>query len=290
MSESKCPNCGSTDPPMFNPETGEYFCPICGYVYGPIAEPLKPRSQEEYRKKTHSEKMPKNPDTTPKLISRKHLAGSRKLLQEYGKTGRYDIYLIQVQKEFNIPHYVIAEVKSEFEKIRKAGGLKGRSHKLVIATLLFHVSKRYPNVNLTREQLEKIAGAGIRQVYRMYRVLVKEGYIVAIGTRVVRKPSQYLPSILSRLKLEIQGRIGKGDHLFNNMPEHLLAKSADAFASLLQGTKPVGVAGATIYFFIKLLGYRLNQDLVAKVAGVSPLTIRRILKQITTETDLTIEI
>ncbi|QOJ78259.1 transcription initiation factor IIB family protein [Infirmifilum lucidum] len=290
MSEGKCPNCGSTVPPMLNIETGEYFCPVCGYVYGPIAEPLKPRSQEEYRKKIHSERMPKNPDTTPKLVIRKHLAGSRKLLQESSKTGKYETYLLQVQREFNIPGYVIAEVKSEFEKIRKAGGLKGRSHRLVIATLLFHVSKRYPNVNFTREQLEKIAGVGIRQVYRTYRVLVKEGYIEATNTGVVRKPSQYLPSILSRLKLEIQGRIGERDHLFSSMPEHLLVKSADAFASLLQGTRPIGVAGATVYLFTKLLGYRLNQDFVAKVAGVSPLTIRRILKQITRETDLTIEI
>ncbi|WP_460025622.1 transcription initiation factor IIB family protein [Infirmifilum sp. SLHALR2] len=289
MAGNRCPNCGTTTPPMFNPETGEYVCPVCGYIYGPVAEPLKPRSQEEYLRKVHSERMPKNPDTTPRAISIKHLLGSRELSRESSKNREYSSYLSQVQREFNIPGYVTTEVERLFEEIRKAGGLKGRSHKLIIATLLFYVLKRYPNVALTQDQLERIAGADVRKVYRTYRVLVKEGYIQPAKTRAVRKPSEHLPSILSRLRIESQ-RSGKRENLLSDIPMHVLAKTADSLAEILQGVKPSGVAGATVYLFIKMLGFKLSQDIVAKSANVSTLTIRRVLKQITEETELTVGI
>jgi len=283
---NRCPNCGAATPPTFNPETGEYVCPVCGYIYGPVAEPLKPRSQEEYLRKVHSERMPKNPDTTPRAISIKHLLGSRELSRESSRTREYSSYLSQVQREFNIPSYVTTEVERLFEEIRKAGGLKGRSHKLIIATLLFYVLKRYPNVALTQNQLERIAGADIRKVYRTYRVLVKEGYI---RLTKIRKPSEHLPSILSRLRIESQ-RSGRRENPLSDMPMHVLAKTADSLAKILQGVKPSGVAGATVYLFIKMLGFKLSQDIVAKSANVSTLTIRRVLKQITEEAELTVGI
>lgn len=290
VAEIKCPNCGSTRNPIVNPETGEYVCPVCGYTYGFPVEPTRFRSREEYERKAHSERMPKAPDTTPRDIARQHVIGSRELARKKDRAARYAAILAQIEKEYNIPRYIIGEVEFYFEKIRNNGLLTGRSHRLIIAALLYALSRKYSNVNVQRDVIERIANAEIRRVYRMYRFLVKNGLIDQHRVKTSKKPSHYLPVIMSRL--ESQGRDDvRGDvqHI-RRVPATTILKTADAFYTLFQGSKPAGVAAATLYFFSRLVGSRVNQNFIAKTAGISQLTVRRILKQILEGTNINIEV
>ncbi|MGB9708979.1 TFIIB-type zinc ribbon-containing protein [Infirmifilum uzonense] len=292
MVDVKCPSCGSTKPPVFNPDSGEYICPDCGYIYGPVWEPFIPRSKDEYRMKVHSEKMSRNPDTTPKSLIKKYPLGRRLLKQDEARVVRYDMYLSSVQRTYNVPEYVIEEVRKLFQKLQEGRVLKGRSHKLVIATLLYVVSKKYPNVKVTRETLEKISESDITRIYRFYRFLVREGYIDSPKPSTPRKPGHYLPEITSRIEQELKSSPEKGKVLtfFHRIPQNLLLKASEEFSKYLQGTKPNGLAAATIYFFLRVTGIRLNQDVIANIAEVSPLTVRRIIKEITKSTDIVLKI
>lgn len=291
MSTVKCPSCGSSRPPILNPDTGEYVCPDCGHIYGPILEPFLPRSHDDYEKRVHSEKMGRNPDTTPKTVVRQHPIGSRVVRQRGGKKVQYDFFMTSIQREFNIPEYIVEEVRHLFWKLHATGVLKGRSHKLVVASLIYSVSQKYPNVQLPKETLEKIAQTNIKKVYRFYRFLQMNGYIETRKVQAQRSPSQYLPAIMSKIEQELRKDSEKNFHprFLHQIPNALLAKSSNTFSKYLQGTKPNGVAAATLYFFLRLTGLRLNQDVVARIAGVSPLTIRRIIKQILKEMDISIK-
>ncbi|MEZ0345424.1 MAG: hypothetical protein ABWK01_02620 [Infirmifilum sp.] len=292
MVDIECPNCKTRRPPLFNPDTGEYVCPVCGFVYGSTLEPYVPRSRDDYQRKVHSEKMLKNPDTTPRSVSQQHPFASRMLKQDMKKSIAYDTYISSIQKEFNIPAYIMEEVQRLFWKLHSGKILRGRSHKLVIATLLYTVSKKYPNVHFTREALEKIASSDIKKIYRFYRFLIKNGYIEPVKTYMQQELSQHLPVILSRLEHELKRnrQQNKNVAFFQKIPKNLIAKTAENFSSNLYGAKPNGIVAATVYFYMRLCGVRVNQDIVASLSDVSPLTIRRIIKQILDKADITIHL
>ncbi|MHB9302823.1 transcription initiation factor IIB [Thermofilum pendens] len=268
--------------PILNFETGEYACPYCGYVFPEslLFTGRSARSKEEFARKVHDYPVSRGIDTTPQEISEKY---KRAYYESLGKERKSASYLREVEsmaKSMNLPPHLIEEVKEYFTKVQKEGLLRGRNRKAVAAAIIYYVCSKEKNVSVSLKDLEGVAGVSENDVKKAYRVLLKKG-VFELGQPHVSKPSKYVYKIVGSHELQ---------EVRSNIQLKLLADFADSLGNLLQGKKPRGIAAAAVYIIANLLGYRKTQSLIAKIAGVSTLTLRRVVKEIDENLDIYIEI
>mgnify|MGYP001772772605 CR=1 FL=1 len=279
---SHCPQCGYEGRPILNEDTGEYVCPQCGYVFPWVGfERTPPLLRDRERGRVHYE-VHRGASTTPPQIAERYKRGARRV-ESSGKDQQLQVKVREALSGLNIPKYVEEEVCKLVLKARRAGILRGRGVRIVAAAALMHISKSYPAVQVSPSDVERVSGADLKRVYRCYRLLLVRGVLEEPKAVRRTRPSYVVASLAGKPGLkEVVTRHG--------VPIGVVAQFADAIAERMQGRKPAGVAAAAFYLVLKMMNVRKTQAEVAKSAGVSPLTLRRLIKQIPAQLEIVIKI
>ncbi|MEM0087625.1 MAG: hypothetical protein QXK85_01515, partial [Thermofilum sp.] len=133
------------------------------------------------------------------------------------------------------------------------------------------------------EDIEKLARAEMKKVYKCYRLLLSSGIIQEAQSARPRKPSHVVASLAGKAGLrEIFAQ--------QNIPIRVVAHFADEVAVKLQGRKPAGIAAAVMYLVFKMMNIKKTQVELARLAGVSPLTLRRLSRQIPEQLEIIIKV
>ncbi len=279
-----CPNCGAEIVPVFDPNRGEYYCPICGYVFEEeVIDPgrhWRSFTMEQEISRATAEKLRRNSDTTPKEIRLKHKRGFVKL-KDRGVRDRYEKEIDKIGKRLNLPDYIVEDVKRIFFEARKMGLLRGRSFKAFVAAAIYVASKRHRGYYIPLERLEEALGVESRVIIKTYILLLRKG-IIKHGFDISRSPAEHIPSLINTLGLEKK---------LSPVLSQLISFAESIHRDVeFQGKRPKSLAAATIYLFVTMLSYKISQNKVAEAAGVASPTVRRTLSQIIKKMDITIEI
>ncbi len=148
--------------------------------------------------------------------------------------------------------------------------IRGRSIEGVVAACVY-VACRQCNVPRTLDEIADVSRVTKREIGRTYRFLARELEINLPPT----SPVDYVPRFASELGLsgEVQSKA-----------IDIIEKAVDK--GLTSGRGPIGVAAAALYISSVLLGERRTQRDVAKVAGVTEVTIRNRYKELTEQLDV----
>lgn len=148
--------------------------------------------------------------------------------------------------------------------------IRGRSIEGVVAACVY-VACRQCNVPRTLDEIADVSRVTKREIGRTYRFLARELEINLPPT----SPVDYVPRFASELGLsgEVQSKA-----------IDIIEKAVDK--GLTSGRGPIGVAAAALYISSVLLGERRTQRDVAKIAGVTEVTIRNRYKELTEQLDV----
>ncbi len=143
--------------------------------------------------------------------------------------------------------------------------IRGRSIETIVAASLY-VACRQCSVPRTLDEIAEVSRVTKREVGRTYRFLARELGINLPPT----SPVDYIPRFASELGLsgEVQSKAIE-----------IIEKAMDN--GLTSGRGPTGVAAAALYISSVLLGERRTQHDVAKISGVTEVTIRNRYKELT---------
>ncbi|MBI4415508.1 MAG: transcription initiation factor IIB [Euryarchaeota archaeon] len=144
------------------------------------------------------------------------------------------------------------------KKALEKGLLRGRKIAAIVAAAVY-ASCRMGGVPRTLEELQQATGVRKKEIGKSYHVLLRE-----LGLRVPpSKPADYVSRFCSELGLgtDVQRQTYK------------ILKEIEASDRSL-ALSPVGTSAAAIYLASLACGKRRPQKLVAKVAGVSEVTLR----------------
>lgn len=165
-------------------------------------------------------------------------------------------------------------------KMQKEGLLKGKNHKAIISSIIYFISSSTGNLNVSFKDLERVTGLPETKIRKMYRYLVMSGSL-SYRKPPANKPSKYVFQIIS---------LTEASQWKGHLNLSLMAKFAEELGSFLHGKKPRGIAAAAVYILSSMLDFRIPQSAIAKKAGVSSLTLRRIVKEINHRLCITVEV
>lgn len=144
------------------------------------------------------------------------------------------------------------------KKALEKGLLRGRKIVAIVAAAIY-ASCRMGGVPRTLEEIHLATGVRKKEIGKAYHILLRE-----LGLRVPpARPADYVPRFCSELGLSAD---------VQRHARLLIREMDDADGSL--SVSPVGTSAAAIYLASIACGERRPQKLVAKVAGVSEVTLR----------------
>lgn len=267
---------------MLREDTGEYICPHCGYVLPELTfEETPPLARDGEKGRIHYA-VYRGASTTPPSVAKQYIRGTYRL-EMPTSAQRRESDVLHLLSSLKVPRHIANEVLRLVEKAAREGTLRGRSTRVVVAALLLYEMKKNPNLQIVPGDIEKLAGAEMKKVHKCYRLLVSSGILQETQLAKPRKPSHIVASLAGKPGLRevfAQYRI----------PIKTVAQLADEVAARLQGRKPAGIAAATVYLVLKMMNIKKTQAELAKLAGVSPLTLRRLSKRIPEQSELIIKV
>jgi len=161
-----------------------------------------------------------------------------------------------------------------------ASGLhRGRSREAVVSACLYVACRRYRVPVGFRELYYYVSGGGTEEGYReavrVYRDIVRF-FDIEVGVTGIES---YVVRVASVLKV----------------PERVLAEALELArrvreSGVASGRSPMGVAGAIVYLVALRNGVKVSQKDVAKVVGVTEVTIRNRVREIVRATGYKIEL
>ena len=281
-----CPECGGTH--LIRDELrGEVVCDACGLVISESAVDLGPEwtafSSEEYDRLARggaprgytSQSLGLTTvipiatrDSRGNLIpmrEREKYFRMRKLQRHSGHSRPGErslpetmIVLDRVASALGLPKALKEQAGFLCKKALEKGLLRGRKIAGIVAAAVY-ASCRMGGVPRTLEEMQHATGVRKKEIGKSYGILLR-----ALGLRVPpSKPADYLSRFCSEL--------GLGAHV-QRQALRILKEIDDADGSL--SLSPVGTSAAAIYLASLACGERRPQKLVAKVAGVSEVTLR----------------
>jgi len=144
------------------------------------------------------------------------------------------------------------------KKALERGLLRGRSIEALVAAAIY-AACRITGVPRTLDELQQTTGIRKKVIGKTYSALLRE-----LGLRVPpSKPADYVSRFCSELGLS-QGVQAEALRIIKEI------EAADPSASL----SPIGTAASAIYLASLAAGERRPQKAIAKVAGVSEVTLR----------------
>ncbi len=288
MSYYTCPNCGSNRI-FFDYEDGARKCLDCGYV---LSESEVDQGPEWYRgPEKHKGRVRAEPSftlggtiTMPmpyKLGELNQVKRFLRLIKTHKAVSRDS--LADVRREvsriiysLNLPHSIIEEVVKKYEEARRRRITKGRSVRSVVAACILAVCKNRGIVRCNIKSLAMVSGVTEQEVKRCYSVLLKRGVFRA---RKVPSPVNFVPMLVDKLKLSPKV-LKVACNICNEV------KNTKRF----QSKAPQGIAAAVVYLAAILCGERRRQEDVARAAEIAVPTLRKNLKKIMCELEITVTI
>ena len=283
---SACPECGSTHL-VRDEQRGEVVCDACGLVISERSIDLGPEwsafSMEEHDKLartgaprgytgqsiTLTTVIPfatRDSKGTPiPLREREKYFRIRKLQRhsDHSRPGERSlpetmVVLDRVASALGLPKALKEQAGFLCKKALERGLLRGRKISGIVAASVY-ASCRMGGVPRTLEELQHAAGVRKKEIGKSFHILLRE-----LGLRVPpSKPADYVSRFCSELGLSTG---------VQRQAYRILREIDDQDGSL--ALSPVGTSAAAIYLAGIACGERRPQKLVAKVAGVSEVTLR----------------
>ncbi|MCY0849331.1 transcription initiation factor IIB [Sulfuracidifex metallicus] len=283
MSENICPQ----NKIIFDAERGEYICTETGEVIedrvidqGPewraftmeekekrsrVGEPL---NMAIYDKGISTFIDKRNKDATGKNLSQKARLTAirwRKIQAISRIQSSRDRNLTQAMNELErignllaIPKVAMNEASIIYRRALEKGLVRGRSIESVIAASIYTACRKL-KIPRTLDEIAQYTKGDKNEIAKIYRTLIKE-----LDIKVpIADPKDYVTRIGSLLGLS-----GASMKLAADILEK--AKHTDA----VWGRDPAGLAAAAIYIAGLINKEQITQDRLAKVAGVTEVTIR----------------
>lgn len=285
-----CPECGS-DNIITDPRTGEISCGDCGYVLlakdvdrGPEWRSLDEDQQSRARTGAPLSIMYRDHGLSTVINRIGEDAGGRRLpkemrekmlrLKKLDQTSQVNasenrnlqqaanVLEIYVDK-LHIPQSVAEMAMSIYRKALKAGLVRGRSIRSIVAAATY-AACRMSGMPRDLREFERVYPLVKRKtIAQGYRLLVKN---LNIKIPVV-EPSLYVRKIASRVGL---------DERTVQEALNLLNKAASKGATV--GKDPVGIAAAALYMACQETMQNITQKDIARAAGVTEVTVRNRFK------------
>jgi transcription initiation factor TFIIB len=294
--ESVCPDCGSTKL-VTDPETGEVVCQECGAVVvergvdtGP--EWRKPEGAGEDSKLRRggppisitfgdivlSKKLDwMSEDFEGKKLTKEAREKLRKLqrFHESIKTSEErnlqqaaSVLAIYADK-LNLPQPVAEQAMLIYRKALKAGLVKGRAIRVIIAGAVYAACRLSGLPRDLRDFERAYPVVKRKEVAQAYRLIVKA---LNIKPPAPPDPSAYVPKIAAKLGVEERAV----REALNIIEEAKKRGGSEVTA----GKDPMGVAAAALYIACQETMQNVMQKKIASVAGVTEVTVRNRVKML----------
>lgn len=172
--------------------------------------------------------------------------------------------LDRLSSSMNLPRTVRETAAMIYRKAVFKKLVRGRTIEGILAASLY-AACRQCNVPRSLDEISKTAGKSKKEIGRTYRYISNELELRLMPT----SPEDYISRFCSVLNLSANVRTITLDIL------HDAAKK-----ELTSGRGPTGMAAASLYIATVLSGERVTQTDIARVAGVTEVTIRNRYKEI----------
>lgn len=286
--ENICPECGNTEF-NFNPSKGEVSCKRCGLIIeennidngpewrGYNAEQINKRSRvgPKSTDMLHDKGLSTNIDWKNDNISSENL-GQWYRLRKWQKRSRVSGArernlafalndLSRKSSNLNLPKDVKESAAYTYRRALMNKLIRGRTIECVVSAAIY-IACRVFNIPRTLAEISEVSCSNKKEIGRAYRNIARKLNIKLGPT----SPIDYIPRFASELKLSEKIQV-KAIQIVNNAIEK----------GLSIGKGPNGIAAAAIYISSQFFGEKKTQRDVAKVAGVSEVTVRSRYKELT---------
>ena len=181
----------------------------------------------------------------------------------------------RITAELELPPAVAETAGMLYRKVLKADLVRGRSIKCMVAPTIY-LAARKMNVPITIKDLEVASMENKKAIARSFRIIISELDI---------KPDPFDPKkLISRLSSELKITPQTQQVALQLLLEVVKNK-------MHTGKTPMSIAGAAIYIACLQTGERRTQQMVAKAAKTTPVTLRNRVKELMTliDTEITIK-
>lgn len=179
------------------------------------------------------------------------------------------VQLNRIYASLQLPNTTKGEAERLYLRALKKNLIKGHSIIGMVAACIFYVAKKYKNNIREREVAEQLKGCvkskdPQKHVRKCYLLLLKE---LGLKTQLV-DPISLIPRYVSEL--------GLGQNV-----ECLTIEFYKKYAPHIDftGKNPKGIAAASVYITCQIHKIRVLQIAVAKVAGITDVTLRERMRQ-----------
>jgi transcription initiation factor TFIIB len=295
-----CTNCSSYQTAITDPESGEIICSNCGMI---ISDKIEDTIHPERRMHTFEDVDKRARIGAPSSLARHDMglsttigrsdndANGQKIVSSTRSTfERLRTWDSRIQvnsstdrnlsKAFSQLHLlkdklglsdaIVEKTAYIYRKAEEKKLAKGRSIIAILASALY-IACRDTETSRTIKDIALASNIKPKDIARNYRVLIRELDISV----PIADPLKYTAKIANTAKLsEITKR-----HAFDTMNE-VIKKEIPA------GKHPASLAATVLYLACKKSGERISQDNLAHAAGITGVTIRARLKELTRSFEL----
>lgn len=267
ITEGVCDHCGSQDL-IEDKETGEIICAGCGLVVSRINLTRRGYTEEESTTRPPVKISPSERSKMDRLM-----AIDRRLRADAG-----DPYVLRVAtneiKRISQTLYLPENVEEYAESIYRCAqkeGLVLRGTITGFAAASVYAACRTQGVSRTLRQVSEASPESVKDVARMYRILISE-----LNLSVERDtPLKHLS--------RIAGAVGVSHRVERLAMDILLDMMSGGHHT---GKNPKGLAASALYVASRELGERRTQKKFSEAAGISSLTLRKRVKGILEAVDV----
>ncbi|MFQ6073321.1 MAG: transcription initiation factor IIB, partial [Methanosarcinales archaeon] len=163
----------------------------------------------------------------------------------------------------SLPRIVRETAAVLYRKTVKKNLIRGRSIEEVASAVLYIACRQW-EVPRTIDEIAEVARTNRKDIKRTYHLIAHELQLRLTST----SPSNYIPRFCTVLGL---------DRAVQSKSMEILKEASSK--EITRGRSPTGVAATAIYLASILCGDRITQKEVAKVAGVTEVTLRNQYKE-----------
>ena len=265
--ERVCPICGSEEI-IEDRVNGEIVCGVCGHVLGRV-----PSQGPEWRAYGYGDRIKRERVGAPLTPLLHDLGFSTKAPRSLAEKSSEDRKMIRILSQIHglassmgLPNVVAETAALIYRKVEKLGLLTKNMYKVIPAASLYLAARIHGIPRMVKE-FSIISGVSERSILRCCMKL-------RLGLKL--NPPRIQDAYISRFikSMNLDGRVEELANTILDMAKRL---------NLTQGRSSRPLAAAAIYIAAKTLNVRVAQRRLAKVAGISPVTLRKRYKEILRE-------
>ncbi|RZN37188.1 MAG: transcription initiation factor IIB [Methanophagales archaeon ANME-1-THS] len=270
----KCPECGSKNI-ITDHKHAELYCADCGVV---IAEKLVDLGPEwrAYDEEQASKRIRTGPPMSYRIHNKglgtptpKSLESTKRLRGIISDSGEKTLAvglgeIDRMASALNLPNDIKEAASLLYRKSAKQNLIKGRSIEELGSAVLYITCRQY-GVPRTLKEIAKVSRMPLKKIRRAYLFLLKN-----LGIKLAPPdPARYIPRFSSELGLS------------NATRERAIALMRESKGiAVAKGWGPTGMAAGAIYLAATLGSESVAEKDVARIAGITPITLRNRYKEL----------